>query len=153
MSGNELPRPGSDELRELMPRQDLRSLYAFLYERRENPPTMVEIRDWAAAENGESHSQTDRRVRELRGWFWLLAVRTGRSYVYVLQGRAGRVRGGRSGISPAVRGEVLIAQRCAQCGKTSTEDHVKLEVDHKIPYSWGGGRSRKSAAPVRAVQS
>ena len=37
-----------------------------------------------------------------------------------------------------MRGEVLSAQRCAQCGKTPAEDHVKLEVDHKIPHSWGG---------------
>lgn len=148
MSGNELPRPGSDKLRELLTRQDLRSLYAFLYERRENPPTMVEIRDQASAENGESHSQTDRRVRELRGWFRLPAVRTGRSYVYVLQGRAGTVRGGRTGISATVRGEVLSAQRCAQCGKTPAEDHVKLEVDHKIPYSWGGTDDPENLQPL-----
>ena len=45
MSGNDLPRPGSDELKELLTRRDLLSLYDFLYERRRNPPTMVEIRD------------------------------------------------------------------------------------------------------------
>jgi len=51
---------------------------------------MVDIRDQAATERGESHSQTDRRVRELRGWFRLRAVRTGRASVFVLEAVRGR---------------------------------------------------------------
>jgi 5-methylcytosine-specific restriction endonuclease McrA len=148
MSGNDLPAPGSDELRQLLTREDLRSLYAFLYERRGNPPTMVEIREHAATENGESHSQTDRRVRELRGWFKLPAMRSGRVHVYRLEGRADSIRGGRGGISPTVRGEILSAKRCAQCGKTPAEDHVKLEVDHKIPHSWGGTDDIENLQPL-----
>lgn len=148
MSGEELPPPGSDELEGLLPRADLRSLYAFLYQRQDNPPTMVEIREQAVADRGESHSQTDRRVRELRGWFRLSAVRAGRVYVYVLEGRTETARGGRSGVTPSVRGEVLSAQRCAQCGKTPSEDHVKLQVDHKIPYSWGGTDDPENLQPL-----
>ena len=148
MSETDLPVPDSDELRQLLTREDLRSLYVFLYDRRRNPPTMVEIRAHAAATNGESHSQTDRRVRELRDWFRLPAVRTGGVHVYQLQGRADAIQGGRSGISPKVRGEVLSAKRCAQCGKTPTEDHVKLEVDHKIPRSWGGTDDIENLQPL-----
>lgn len=148
MSGRELPAPGSDELQRLLPREDLRSLYTFLYTRRTNPPTMVEIRAYAAAESGESHSQTDRRVRELRGWFRLPAVRSGRVHVYFLEGPAETVRGSRGGISPTVRGEVLSAKRCAQCGKTPAEDHVKLQVDHKIPHSWGGTDELENLQPL-----
>lgn len=143
-----LPEPDSEELRQLLTREDLRSLYAFLHTRRANPPTMVEIRADAAAENGESHSQTDRRVRELRGWFRLPAIRSGRQHVYVLEGRTDDVRTARSGISPKVRGEVLSAKRCAQCGKTPSEDHVKLEVDHKIPHSWGGTADIENLQPL-----
>lgn len=150
MSENALPAPDSDELRQLLTREDLRSLYGFLYERRANPPTMVEIREHAAAENGESHSQTDRRVRELRDWFKLPAVRSGRAPVYRLDGRADTIRDGRGGISPRVRGEVLSAKRCAQCGKTPADDHVKLEVDHKIPHSWGGTDDIENLQPLCA---
>lgn len=148
MSETDLPAPDSDELRELLTREDLRSLYVFLYDRRGNPPTMVEIRAHAAAANGESHSQTDRRVRELRDWFRLPAVRTGRVHVYQLEGRADAIQGGRSGISPKVRGEVLSAKRCAQCGRTPAEDHVKLEVDHMIPRSWGGTDDIENLQPL-----
>ncbi len=148
MSDSGLPAPDSEELRQLLTREDLRVLYAFLYERRGNPPTMVEIREHAVAEKGESHSQTDRRVRELRDWFRLPAVRAGRRHFYLLEGRADANQGGRSGISPRVRGEVLSAKRCAQCGKTPAEDHVKLEVDHKIPHSWGGTDDIENLQPL-----
>ncbi|WP_052367106.1 HNH endonuclease [Paraoerskovia marina] len=150
MSENDLPGPDSDELRQLLTREGLRSLYEFLYERRANPPTMVEIREHAAAENGESHSQTDRRVRERRNWFKLPAVRSGRAHVYRLDGRADTIRDGRGGISPRVRGEVLSAKRCAQYGKTPADDHVKLEVDHKIPHSWGGTDDIENLQPLCA---
>ncbi|MCH4250352.1 MAG: HNH endonuclease [Microbacteriaceae bacterium] len=140
MNGS-LPEPGSAEIRALVTGDDLRQLYAFLYERRDDPPTMVEIRDHVAARAGESYSQTDRRVRELRAWFALPVVRRGGAYVYELRGLAEAGGEARSGIPPKVRGEALSAQRCAQCGKTPAEDHVKLEVDHKIPHSWGGRRS------------
>ncbi|EFV14125.1 HNH endonuclease [Segniliparus rugosus] len=150
MTEADIPDPDSDELRRLLTREDLRSLYAFLHERRERPPTMVEIREHAASARGASHAQTDRRVRELRGWFRLSAVRSGAAHVYSLEGRADQVQGGRSGISSKVRGEVLSAKRCAQCGKTPAEDHVKLEVDHKIPHSWGGTDSIENLQPLCA---
>ena len=28
--------------------------------------------------------------------------------------------------------------RCQMCGKTVTEDGIKLQVDHKVPQDWGG---------------
>jgi len=148
VTGTDLPTPESDELRQLLTRDDLRLLYAFLYARRSNPPTMVEIRAHAAAENGASHSQTDRRVRELRGWFRLSAVRSGKAHIYLLEGRAETGHGSRGGISPTVRGEVLSRKRCAQCGKTPTEDRVKLEVDHIVPHSWGGSDDIDNLQPL-----
>lgn len=148
MTERELPEPDSEKLRELIPREELRSLYAFLYAKRDDPPTMVEIRENAAARTGESHSQTDRRVRELRKWFILPARPDGQHrYVYVLEGPAD-TEGVGSTISARVRGEVLSSQRCAQCGKTPLEDHVKLEVDHKIPQSWGGTDDIENLQPL-----
>lgn len=46
-----------------------------------------------------------------------------------------RVRGS---IGEKLRAEVLRHPRCAQRGKTPTEDNVKLQVDHKLPSSWRG---------------
>lgn len=143
----DLPEPDSDELRTLLTREDFRSLYALLFTRRADTPTMVEIHT-DAAQKGESHSQTVRRVRELRGWFRLPAIRAGCDHVYLLEGRADDVRAARTGILPKVRGEVLSAKRCAQCGKTPSEDHVRLEVDHKVPHSWGGTDDISNLQPL-----
>lgn len=147
-TGRPLPEPGSAELAAVVTREELRNLYAFLYERRDDPPTMVEIRANADADRKESHSQTDRRVRELRKWFLLPAVPRGRNHVYELRGWNPGPISGNSGISAKVRGEVLSSKRCAQCGKTPLEDGVKLEVDHKIPQSWGGTDDIENLQPL-----
>lgn len=133
-----LPEPDSAELAEILRGKEYRELYKFLYERRDNPPTMVEIQAHADAGRGESHAQTGRRVRELRKWFLLLTVQEGRTHYYELRGWQTGPVPGNAGISAKVRGEVLSSKRCAQCGKTPLEDGVKLEVDHKVPQSWGG---------------
>ena len=143
-----LPEPGSAELAAVITREELRKLYTFLYLRRDDPPTMVEIRAHADASREESHSQTDRRVRELRKWFILPAVRRGRSHVYELRGWKPGPISDNSGISAKVRGEVLSIKRCAQCGKTPLEDGVKLEVDHKVPQSWGGTDNIDNLQPL-----
>ncbi len=146
--GRPLPEPGSAELSAVVTREDLRNLYAFLHERRDDPPTMVEIRANADAGRKEPHSQTDRRVRELRKWFFLPAVPRGRNHVYELRSwKPGQISDN-SGISAKVRGEVLSSKRCAQCGKTPLEDGVKLEVDHKVPQSWGGTDSIENLQPL-----
>ncbi len=133
-----LPEPDSAELAAVLTGDGPRKLYKFLYERRSDPPTMVEIRANADAARDESHSQTDRRVRDLRKWFLIPAVRVDGRHVYELRGWKPGPVSSNSGISAKVRGEVLSVKRCAQCGKTPLEDGVKLEVDHKIPQSWGG---------------
>jgi hypothetical protein len=136
--GRPLPEPDSAELAATLRGEEYRKLYKFLYERRDDPPTMVEIQAHADASRGESHAQTGRRVRELRKWFLLPTVQKGRTHFYVLRGWKPGPVSDNSGISAKVRGQVLSIKRCAQCGKTPLEDGVKLEVDHKIPQSWGG---------------
>lgn len=135
-----LPQPGSPELLDLIASGPHRVLYDFLHERKNDPPTMVEIRAHAAAVAWASHSQTDRRVRDLRDVYGIEVPcrRIDGKPRYVLEGLRDPTEPRRIGISRRLRAQVLLGQRCAQCGKTPNEDGVKLEVDHKLPLKWGG---------------
>lgn len=152
MTGDQqpLPEPGSDELAALVTDAATRDIYEFLHRRRANPPTMVEIRAYMANKVGESHSQTDRRVRSLRErGFDLPTVQNGREHRYVLKGwRPGGPRKTGPKISKKIRAQVLAPQRCAQCGKTPLEDEVKLVVDHKVPQEWDGGDEIENLQPL-----
>ena len=89
---------------------------------------------------GEIQDQFDRRLRELDPYFLIKRVRVGRRTIYKLIGPrppgewdyevipkdlAAKVRHGAHG-------------RCQMCGRTIVEDQIKLQIDHKIPRSWGG---------------
>lgn len=144
-----LPDPDSEELLSVLGTSTQRLLYGFLYRRRGNPPTMVELRLFAADALGEDQSQTDRRVRELRRYFQVEAVSQAGEYRYVLRGWSpGRPPEAGVAISLRRRAEVLAPQRCAQCGKTPLEDGVKLVVDHKVPQSWGGTNDPENLQPL-----
>jgi 5-methylcytosine-specific restriction endonuclease McrA len=144
-----LPEPDSDQLTGLIGSATLRLLYGFLYRRQESPPTMVELRFFAANALGEDQSQTDRRVRELRAYFDLPAEVINGEHRYILRGwAAGRSADAGAAVSLRVRAQVLAPQRCAQCGHTPLEDHVKLVVDHKIPRTWGGTNDPENLQPL-----
>jgi hypothetical protein len=53
-----------------------------------------------------------------------------------------------SGINKRVRAQVLQPQRCAMCGRTPLEDHVKLVVDHMLPKDWGGSDDPENLQPL-----
>lgn len=137
----ELPKPGSAELKKLVGDQKTRAIYELLYDRRDSPPTMVEIRQHSVALFGEIDSQTDRRLRSLRD-VSLLEVRTervkGSDPVYRLVGFAANQGEGRKAINNRERAEILTryGSRCAMCGKTPKEDGVKLVIDHIVPLAW-----------------
>jgi len=138
----ELPKPGSDELKQLVTDEEPRVIYEYLYERRDDPPTMLEVREHIASVYGEPHSQTDRRVRGLRD-VYLLDVRTERAEgqrdpVYRLAGFRKVSGEGRKGINARERAEILTryGSRCAMCGKTPKDDGVKLVIDHIVPLDW-----------------
>jgi hypothetical protein len=138
MSANPLPLPDSPELA-VLPTEAHRLLYGYLYVRQDNPPTMREIRAFLAEILGEAPAQTDRRVRDLRDHFDVLAVRSGADYRYKLAGWSKVIKdGSRRGVSNRVRAEVLSPKRCAQCGRTPLHHGVVLVVDHKVPREWGG---------------
>ena len=144
-----LPEPDSEELAALVSSSTQRLLYGLLYRRRSHPPTMVELRAFAADALGEDQSQTDRRVRELRRYFALDIVWMDGKQRYQLDGWAEQPASLDSlDISPRLRAEVLSAGRCAMCGRTPLDHHVVLVVDHKVPVSWGGTSDRDNLQPL-----
>ena len=150
----ELPRPGTKDLEELVPNWEQRAVYEFLYSRRDDPPTMQEVRDHMA-ETYEAHEQVDRRLRNLRGNPSYLDVPSKRTpdgrWVYVLAGfRKDVTRGKSRGVSSRDEAEMYArcGQRCAMCGKTPKDDGVKLVVDHIVPQHWGGGDDVDNLQPL-----
>jgi 5-methylcytosine-specific restriction endonuclease McrA len=144
-----LPAPDSEQIAALVGSTTQGLLYGFLYRRRDNPPTMDELRFFVANSLGEDQSHTERRVSELRRYFEIEAVRIDNQSRYVLQGwSATRPLNAGAAISLRRRAEVLMPQRCAQCGRKPLEDHVKLVVDHKVPLSWGGDNESENLQPL-----
>ncbi|WEO97187.1 HNH endonuclease signature motif containing protein [Streptomyces sp. FXJ1.172] len=143
------PAPDSIEVAELGLSAVHLRLYEFLYNLRHDPPTMLQIRAEVADENGSSPAQTDRRVRDLRDYFSIDTVRDGRNHRYRLRGwNHDRSNGLRRALSRRLRAQVLAPQRCAQCGRTPTEHHVILVVDHKVPRHWGGNDDIENLQPL-----
>jgi HNH endonuclease len=141
----QLPEPDSEQIAALVGSTTQRLLYGFLYRRRANPPTMVELRFFVANALGEDQSSTDRRLRELRRYFEIAEVQNR----YLLRGWSA-IRPPNAGVTITLRrrAEVLAPQRCAQCGRTPLEDHVKLVVDYKVPLSWGGDNEPENLQPL-----
>ena len=145
----ELPEPDSEQIAVLVGSTTQRLFYGFLYRRRGSPPTMAELRFFVANALGEDPSQTDRRVRELRRYFDIEAVKVDNEHRHVLRGwSATRPPDAGATISLRRRAEVLAPQRCAQCGRTPLEDQIKLVVDHKVPQSWGGDNEPENLQPL-----
>ncbi|HEX8182663.1 MAG TPA: HNH endonuclease signature motif containing protein [Candidatus Saccharimonadales bacterium] len=132
----DLPDPDSEELLELVHNTSERGIYRALYENRDRSLTMAQIRSEMGLQSGEQE-QLGRRLRSLYANFEIEGSRNGNDYQYKLVARR-EIALNTESISNRVRAEVLQDQRCVQCGKTPSEDHVRLHVDHKIPQAWGG---------------
>jgi 5-methylcytosine-specific restriction endonuclease McrA len=135
--GDRLPLPDSPELQAIVAGREAREAYRFLYERRDDPPTMAEWRSHAASALGKANEQTDRRLRELRDNFVVRCVRHRRRSVYLLEAR--KVNQSDQQISPRLEVEVYTTKgrRCQMCG-LGPADGMKLQIDHIIPRAWGG---------------
>lgn len=85
------------------------------------------------------HQHLDRRVRDLDDEWEIVRRRAGTQTLYQLQGKKANPVVD-SGISGSLRSEILWRAhgRCEMCGRTISDDGVKLQIDHKIPRSWGG---------------
>jgi hypothetical protein len=82
----------------------------------------------------------DKRIRELRYYFSIPLRRVNKKAVYVYEGELAAPAVDDGAISARLRAEVLHKAhgRCEMCGKTVAGDGVKLQIDHKIPRTWGG---------------
>lgn len=98
---------------------------------------MQQIREILRPELGDQE-QLDRRRRDLSPFFRVERTSDGRNAKYELVGLKERTESEALGISERVRAEVLRLGRCEQCGRTPREHGVRLQVDHKMPQSWGG---------------
>ncbi|HLH64166.1 MAG TPA: HNH endonuclease signature motif containing protein [Solirubrobacteraceae bacterium] len=133
-----LPRPDSPELDKFGLGSSQRAIYRLLYENRDRPMTMLEIRERLEAQLGPQE-QLDRRRRDLNPYFVIERVRSGGETRYRLVGRKPIHESEDLGISERVRAQVLRFGRCEQCGRTPRDHGVVLQVDHKMPQRWGGG--------------
>lgn len=131
-----LPKPNSDELNELVRGSSERGIYQVLYNNRDKTLTMADIRQEMGLEAGQQE-HLNRRMRELYRVFEIERTRDGSDTLYRLVRKLDEQLN-TDNISNRVRAWVLRDQRCAQCGRTPSEDGVKLHVDHKIPQAWGG---------------
>jgi len=88
---------------------------------------------------GSEQMHLDRRLRSLRKYYYLPGKHVAGRFVYTL----GALKSGTTDsgvISGRLRAEALnIAKgRCQMCGKTVVDDGIKLQIDHKVPQTWGG---------------
>ncbi|WP_369370315.1 HNH endonuclease [Promicromonospora sp. Populi] len=150
-----LPNPGDPILQELGLSTLQQQLYEYLHARREDPPTMREIRVFdqnLQSDIGEgARAQVDRRLRELYRHFIVRKVRHkgDRGPRYKLERWVRTVpQSPTAKISGGVRARVLAPQRCAMCGRTPLEHNVELAVDHKTPQSWGGTNDIENLQPL-----
>src|SRR4051812_23917567 len=82
-----LLKPDDPELKKVLPGSEVRAAYAFLYSRREDPPTMIDWRKESERIFGKANAQTDRRLRQVRPAFFVDTQQHGREHRYVLVGR------------------------------------------------------------------
>jgi hypothetical protein len=141
-----LPLPDSSELLKLKLGYQAREIYRLLYETRDSPLTMQEIRQELA--HIGTQEQLDRRRRELNPHFVIEKVGGGAHTRYQLIDAKPPPSEIDAGISEKDRAAVLRHGRCAMCGRTPIEDHVKLQVDHKIPREWGGTSDLENLQPL-----
>jgi 5-methylcytosine-specific restriction endonuclease McrA len=122
-------------------------VYACLYQRRDDPPTDIEINEFVSAQGDvkPNQNQLQRRRRQVSEVF---LVEEDRKHRYTLVGWLPEQLAESTGISRSVRFQVLQSGRCARCGQTVEEDDVKLVVDHVIPQAWGGSDDISNLQPL-----
>lgn len=107
---------------------------------KDNPSglTIYEIRDGISEIEVQQH--LDKRVRELRYYYDVPLARRGKDSVYVYKGERSDAATDDGSITAKLRAQVLhhAHGKCQMCGRTVSEDGVKLQIDHKIPRNWGG---------------
>ncbi len=124
-----------------------REIYRVLYTNTGTPVGIHEIRSLLGPSVGVQQ-HLDRRLRSLDPYFEIKRGRVGRETTYSLVSRRAKPLEAQGGISKTLRALILRDQRCAQCGRTPSEDGVKLHFDHKIPQRWGGTNDPDNLQPL-----
>jgi intracellular sulfur oxidation DsrE/DsrF family protein len=93
----------------------------------------------ALSVSADAQQQLDRRLRDLDKWYNIERRRSGKEVLYVLTGERTESISGK-GVDKTTRARILHRDgyQCQACGRTPSEDAVKLQIDHKVPREWGG---------------
>lgn len=137
------------------PHPKLTGVYTKIYKLLAEHPAgldIVQIRQALGTGEGEQE-HLNRRVRHLRKFYDLPRKMINGRHVYVLEGLKKNAHVDDGSISGRLRAEILhLAKgRCQMCGKTVIEDGVRLQIDHKIPQTWGGATSAYETFGTRAL--
>src|SRR4051794_25681876 len=117
-----LPKPDDLSSKKFPLSYQAREIYRLLYNTRDQPLTMREIRGRLAAIG--TQEQLDRRRRELNRYFVIHKVGSGTDTRYKLVELKPRSTESDRGISERDRAAVLRHGRCAMCGRTPLDDQV-----------------------------
>lgn len=139
----ELPKPNSEQLNKFVKGWAERAIYGVLYANQDKFVTMAFVRETMGVESGQQE-HLNRRLRELYPYFEFEKKREGEEFLYRIVAMKPGALEPKSPISKADRAWVLRDKRCAQCGRTPSEDKVKLHVDHIIPQDWNGTNDREN---------
>lgn len=98
----------------------------------------AEIR--AAVADVGDQEQLMRRLRQTRKYYDVPYEKVNGRWVYVYRGEKKNVVTDSGAITGKQRARILnLAKgRCQMCGRTVHEDGIKLQVDHRVPQTWGG---------------
>jgi len=99
----------------------------------------AEIRAKVGDEAG-GQEQLMRRLRHLRKHFKVPYEKHNGRWVYRYRGEKDKVVTDSGAINTKQRARILNLAKghCQMCGRSVAEDGVKLQVDHKVPQTWGG---------------
>ena len=106
--------------------------------------SMRQMRELTGSQESQEHF--NRRVREIRKFYELERLKRDGTDVYVLGKRKVSPAPDSGAISEKLRAEVMHAAhgRCQMCGSSVKDDGIKLQVDHRLPQSWGGKTEREN---------
>ncbi|MGE7434026.1 HNH endonuclease [Kitasatospora sp. NPDC001175] len=149
-SERQLPDPKDPSIDELFSSRETAEACRFLLMRRDSPPTMTE---WLARSQqvfGKSNVHSQRRLREVRSHFVVESRRrtADGEWAYELLGWKKEAYTAVK-ISPRLQAEVFSKKGrfCQMCGRGPKEG-VRLQIDHKVPESWGGKTELSNLEPL-----
>lgn len=91
------------------------------------------------AQLGVRQNQFQRRRRDIKQWYEMESANVGGRFVHRIKGiRATPLDA--EPIDAKLRAEVLMRAhgRCQMCGRTIEKHDITLDVDHRVPRTWGG---------------